>query len=259
MSKRPRVGLNLDVLAAHKTPFGVARVGLAYIDAISRAGGMPVLIPPLAEVSQIGEALEGLHGFCFIGGLDYVPYHYGGRVQRAEEVLDERRDRFDFALGRMVLHTTKLPVLGVCGGCQLIAIIMNGALVQDLGTEWTPVGMEKTLPHASSERTQPDDYRHTLRVERGSLLEQVTGTATGELVTNSFHHQAVRANKPGDGLRITAWAADGVPEAIEPALDSTFSRENRFVLGVQWHPERMPFDEAQQRLFKVLVDKADGT
>ena len=254
----PRIGLNLNVTDTRKPPFGTASVGLAYLDAISRAGGMPVPVPPLEDVSQICEALDGLQGFCFVGGQDYLPYHYGGRAQRTEELMDERRDRFDCALGRTVLRMAKLPVLGICGGCQLIAITMNGALVQDLCKDWTPVGLEKTLPHPKDERSGGDgyDYRHTLRVEQGSLLARVTGTASGGLATNSFHHQAVRPDQPGDGLRITAWAPDGVPESVEPAPDSPFAKEGRFVLGVQWHPERMPFDEPQQRLFKALVDEA---
>lgn len=253
----PRIGLNLSVTGANKPPAGAASIGLAYVDAISRAGGLPLLLPPLEDVAQGAALLEGLDGICFVGGPDYLPYHYGGRVQRAEELMDERRDRFDCAFARRVLKTTSLPVLGICGGCQLIAITLNGALVQDLRTEWQPAA-GRTLPHASAERAADniEGYRHPLKVEPGSLLERATGASGGTLESNSYHHQAVRPDAPGEGMRVSSWAPDGVAESIEPAADSAFAQANRFVLGVQWHPERMVDDEAQAAIFRAFVNAA---
>ncbi|MCW8129890.1 MAG: gamma-glutamyl-gamma-aminobutyrate hydrolase family protein [Planctomycetota bacterium] len=256
-ARLPRIGLNLSVLGANKPPLGSASIGLAYLDAVSRAGGLPILLPPLEDVTLGAALLEGLDGICFVGGPDYLPYHYGGRMQKAEELMDERRDRFDCAFARRVLKMTTLPVLGVCGGCQLIAITLNGALIQDIRTEWqAPEG--KPLPHAAAERTPShvDGYRHTLKVERGSLLAKVTGATDGVLESNSYHHQAIKPGAPGDGLRVSAWAPDGIPECIEPAAGSAFEQAGRFVLGVQWHPERMVDDAPQQALFRALVEVA---
>lgn len=257
MSKLPRIGFNLSVTGANKPPAGAASIGLAYVDAISRAGGLPILLPPVDEVSRIAQLIEGLDGICFIGGPDYLPYHYGGRVQRAEELMDERRDSFDCAFARRVLKMTDLPVLGVCGGCQLIAITQNGALIQDIRSDWK-CAEGVPLPHAGAERlgSALDNFRHVVRVEKGSLLARAAGIETDRLETNSFHHQAVRPDVPMDGLRISAWAPDGVPEAIEPAGGSAFAKSERFVLGVQWHPERMPEDAAQRSIFESFVRAA---
>lgn len=257
MVKLPRIGFNLSVSGANKPPLGAASIGLAYVDAISRAGGLPILLPPVEDMARIAPLLEGLDGICLIGGPDYLPYHYGGRVQRAEELMDERRDSFDCAFARRVLKMTDLPVLGVCGGCQLIAITLNGALIQDIRSDWkAPEGAP--LPHASIERqgSAPEDFRHTLRVEKDSLLARAAGISSDKIETNSFHHQAVRPDVPMDGLRISAWAPDGVPEAVEPAEGSVFAKAGRFVLGVQWHPERMPEDASQRSIFESFVRAA---
>ena len=100
-------------------------------------------------------------------------------------------------------------------------------------------------------------YRHLVKAEPGSLAARATRALDGRLVTNSFHHQAVQPGREGDGLRATAWAEDGVIEAVEPAAGSTLAREGRFVLGVQWHPERMYRDHAEHlALFQSLVAAA---
>jgi putative glutamine amidotransferase len=205
---------------------------------------------------MLGPVFERLNGFCFIGGNDYSPAHWNGRAQRAEELMHPRRDRFDLELARRLLFQTSLPVLGICGGQQLLAVACGGALVQDLRTEWKP----PVLPHAVRDRReeQVQTYRHVLRVEPDSLAARATRAVEGRLVTNSFHHQAVQPGREGDGLRATAWAEDGVIEAVEPALGSPLARANRFVLGVQWHPERMPDDASQRALFEALVQAATG-
>jgi len=251
---RPLIGLNMNVEGALRPPSGRADVPLPYVDALARAGGVPVAVPPYEDPELLGAVLERLNGFCFIGGDDYSPAHWGGRAQRAEELMHPRRDRFDVALARRVLFQTSLPVLGICGGQQLVAVACGGALVQNLRTEWKP----PVLPHAGRERRgeQVQGYRHLVKAEPGSLAARATRALDGRLVTNSFHHQAVQPGREGDGLRATAWAEDGVIEAIEPAAGSTLAREGRFVLGVQWHPERMPEDAAQRALFEALVQAA---
>lgn len=257
-TSRPVIGLNASVSHGGSVAKGAMTVGLAYVDAVVRAGGIPLVIPPLESEDLLEAALEPLDGFCFIGGPDYDPRHYAGRVQRAEELMDARRDRFDLALARRVLDETALPVLGVCGGCQLISLARGGALVQDLKSEWVADG---TLPHARDQRPGEAGYhyRHALKLEADSLLARTLQAPDGgEVASNSFHHQAVRPERVGDGLRASAWAPDGVIEAIEPAGGAAFARGNRFVLGVQWHPERMPEDARQRALFEALVNAASA-
>ncbi|MCZ7648528.1 MAG: gamma-glutamyl-gamma-aminobutyrate hydrolase family protein [Planctomycetota bacterium] len=256
MPNRPLIGLNMSVAKSGSVNTGSCSIGLSYTDAIERAGGLPVLVPPYADAACLGEALERLDGFCFIGGPDYDPAFYGGRAQRAEELMDPRRDRFDLDLARRVLDGTPLPVLGICGGCQLISIARGGRLVQDLRTEWNRAG---TLPHAKAERAASDGagYRHDVRLADGSLIAHVTRAPLSlKIAANSFHHQAVRPDCVGADLRATAWAPDEVIEAIEPIPDSAFAKAGRFVLGVQWHPERMPDDERMRALFQAFVAAA---
>ena len=252
MSK-PLIGLNFSIDADYKPPFGTLSSPIGYPDGITKAGGIPIFLPPYEDETDLDAALSRLDGFCFIGGDDYLPEHYGGRVQKGEELMPIRRDKFDWMLAKKVLNHTQLPVLGVCGGQQLMNIALGGGLVQDIPTEWNE---HAPLLHARSQRNGAavHGFRHTLTFEKDSLLAKATGAdKTGTLQANSYHHQAVDPKKVGEGLRITAWAEDGVVEAIEAAPGSVFAKTGRFVLGVQWHPERCP-EEAQQRsIFQALV------
>ena len=255
MSK-PLIGLNFSIDADYKPPFGTLSAPIGYSDGISRAGGIPVFLPPYEDAVDLEAALTRLDGFCFIGGDDYLPEHYGGRTQKGDELMPIRRDTFDWMLAQKVLKHTQLPVLGVCGGQQLLNIALGGGLIQDIPSEWTK---QSPLLHARSQRSGEavHGFRHTLKFERDSLLARATGAnKTGTLQANSYHHQSVHPDKVGKGLRITAWAEDGVVEAIEAAPDSVFAKTNRFVLGVQWHPERCPSEPQQCAIFQALVEAA---
>jgi putative glutamine amidotransferase len=252
---RPLIGLNMSIPTGAAPPSWRADVPLAYVDAVARAGGLPLLLPPLDDERLTAQVLGRLDGLCFIGGDDYLPRHFGGHAQPAKELMHPRRDRFDLALARRVLFRTSLPVLGVCGGQQLLAIACGGALVQDLRTEWKE---SPALPHAGRDRSPKElrAYRHAVRVTPGSLLARATRATRGRLRTNSFHHQAVKPGGEGRGLRATGWTEDGVVEAIEPAPGAALGRGGRFILGVQWHPERMTDDRNQRALFEALVRAA---
>jgi len=227
---------------------------LKYVDAVAGAGGVPIIIPPYTDCSMLDEVLRQLDGFCLIGGPDYDPAHYGGHTQPPAEVMHARRHRFDLALAKLLLKKTPLPVLGICGGCQLLSIACGGALVQDLKTEWRLGGpRSKTLPHSGGERkgtSQEDNvFRHKVRLAAGSRIRRIIGAAT--VMANSFHHQAVEPQRLGRGLVATAWSTvDEVIEAIEPA------EAGRFVLGVQWHPERQTDEPQQKAIFEALVKAA---
>ncbi|MBA4397850.1 MAG: hypothetical protein C0394_10795 [Syntrophus sp. (in: bacteria)] len=257
----PRIGLNMSLERPAGCASGEAMAPLAYIDAVSGAGGVALCIPPYDDINVVRTILPLLDGFLFIGGRDYLPQRYGGHTQPEHELVDARRDRFDIALAEIILEETDLPVLGICGGHQLLAIARGGALIQDIRTEWvTPQG-KAALPHAKDERRGPEatSFLHALTLRENSLVAQATGStpATG-LFVNSFHHQAVRPESVGDGLCASAWSADGVIEALEPTPDSDWSQSGRFLLGVQWHPERMPDQSPQRRLFRSFIDAAAG-
>ena len=190
-----------------------------------------------------------MDGFCLIGGPDYLPEVYGGHEQPADDLMHERRHRFDLRLARLLLERfDDLPVLGICGGHQLLSIVSGGALVQDLRAEWKPAGGKAcTLKHSDGERADTAEagnvYRHEVRLKPDSRIAHILGAE--KVLTNSYHHQAVQPERIGAGLTATGWAPDGVIEAIEGPGE-------RFILGVQWHPERLT-DEAQHRaLFEAL-------
>jgi gamma-glutamyl-gamma-aminobutyrate hydrolase PuuD len=229
--------------------------------------------------------LDQLDGFLFIGGDDYHPERYGGRPQHVEELTPERRDRFDFLLAERIIARPNLPVLGICGGMQLLCLARGGALIQDLATEWPPppaalagkggggaagAAARTVLPHAKKDRIRPDvaeaelhAWRHPVRLAADSRLAQIVGAA--EISANSYHHQAVRPERIGRGLRAVAWTADGVVGAVEsdmsapPAEQIPGAAEGRFFLGVQWHPERQAAREpVHARLFAALAAAANN-
>jgi putative glutamine amidotransferase len=262
MKEHPIIGLNMSMDLVEKyEKFGML-VPVSYVDAVTGAGGVPVCFPPYTDTSMFKQILPLLDGILFIGGNDYRPEHYGGHPQREDELMPERRDRFDLALASWILEETSLPVLGVCGGHQLISIALGGALIQDICTEWQPPSGVRTLPHSRRDRTgkKIGNFRHPVRREPVSLIARVTQIPPDEaLQTNSFHHQAVHPGKVGRYLRATAWSSDGVIEAIEPSADSPWERAGRFVLGVQWHPERMQDETPHRNIFLSLVEAARNT
>lgn len=259
MKRKPIIGLNMSIDLIDKyEKFGML-VPVSYVDAVTGAGGTPVCFPPYTDISMFKQVLPLLGGVLFIGGDDYRPEHYGGHLQPARELMPARRDRFDLEMAKFVLEETSLPVLGVCGGHQLIAIALGGALIQDIQSEWQAPSGAKVLKHSRKERTgkHRSGFRHPVRREPGSLVERVTQVPPGEILqTNSFHHQAVHPGKVGSHLCATAWSSDGIIEAIEPAPDSPWAKSGRFVLGVQWHPEQMQDDTSHRNIFLALTEAA---
>ncbi|MFH1079198.1 MAG: gamma-glutamyl-gamma-aminobutyrate hydrolase family protein [Pseudomonadota bacterium] len=257
----PCIGLNMSLTGPTDEAGSEATAPLAYIDAVEGAGGVPLCLPPFENIDTVRAILPFLDAFLFIGGRDYWPRHYGGHAQPDHELVDARRDRFDIAIADIILNETDLPVLGVCGGLQLLAIARGGALIQDIRTQWVPPQIKTPLPHAKDERRgrKATSFLHALTIRSDSLVARATGSfpATG-LHVNSFHHQAVGPQSVGEDLCASAWSADGIIEALEPAPGSLWSQSGRFLLGVQWHPERMQDQPPQRRLFRSFIEAAAG-
>ena len=227
---RPRILVNCLLADAASI-----RTQVAYCDPLQAAGGLPLIAPAFTDPATAGQALDAVAGVLFIGGPDYHPEAYGGREQPPDQLMDRRRHDADLLLAGEVLRR-RLPVLGICGGHQLLVIASGGALIQDI-----PTDLPGALAHAAP--TGPP-CQHAITVTAGSRLHGLVGPS---LTVNSFHHQAARPDRTG-GLHVSALAPDGVVEAAEDP-------GHPFLVGVQWHPERMDV-AASRALFAGLVDAA---
>lgn len=229
---RPRILVNCS-LNDHEA---ATRTLVAYCDPVHAAGGLPLISPACTDPDSIGEALDAVTGVLFIGGPDYHPDAYGGQSQPSGQLMDRRRHDADLLLARETLRR-RLPVLGICGGLQLLVIARGGALVQDIPSSW---------PQAIAHSGQDDGpCQHAIAVAPGSRLYALLGPS---LTVNSFHHQAARPDRCG-GLAIAATAPDGICEAVEDPAHPC-------CLGVQWHPERLADMPASRALFAALVGAA---
>lgn len=210
------------------------------IDAVRRAGGIAILIPPFVDPSDIDQFLDRVDGLIFAGGPDIDPGEYGEVAVNETVEVAPGLDAFELPVMRRAIERD-FPVLGLCRGCQVLGVAMGGALWQDLPSQR---GVE--ILHRQYE-TKSQTTAHGVAVVPGTKLHGVLelGPET-DLRVNSLHHQAVKVVPAG--LVASAHAPDGCIEALEMP-------DRRFVVAVQWHPEFLDAEhEAQHRLFKAFVE-----
>lgn len=227
------------------------------IQAIEQAGGVPIIIPQTEDEDSMRSILSRLDGIVFAGGNDIHPEFYGEEVNYnkglfgsldnlnaedasvfAKTVIE--RDRMEITLMKLALEKTSLPILGICRGSQIMNVALGGSLYQDL--EKCYDGGE-LLGHVSLEKWA--SHVHDIIIKDGSLVHKIFDEK--RINVNSIHHQAIR--HLGDGLKVTAKAADGIVEAIE------YDDASRFVLGVQWHPEMLlKSDETHRKVFDAFIE-----
>ena len=221
---------------------GVERSGLnvGYLRSVLNAGGVPLILSPVLEPANAEAALEGCAGLVLTGGEDLDPSWYGEAPHPALGDVSAERDRFELALFAAA-RARELPVLGVCRGLQLINVALGGSLWQDLPSE-RPADVEHDPHSARHERT------HEVRVSRGSRLAAALGVES--LLTNSFHHQAIK--RLAAGLHASAHAPDGAIEGVESAENEPW------LVAVQWHPEEFwrELESPDQHLFRALIGAA---
>jgi len=194
-------------------------IDLAYARCVEATGGVPIHLPLQRGAAELVERIDAL---LIPGGDDFLPESSGPYPAGVFDATPRAQLDFDSQLVDAAL-ARGIPILGICYGMQLLALRHGGSLHYHLPTD---------LPDAASHQLPENDGRHPLRVEPGSRLAAILGDAPAPV--NSLHHQAVAT--PGDGLRICARSPDGVIEAIEAA-------DEAFVMGVQWHPEKLEDDE----------------
>jgi putative glutamine amidotransferase len=229
----PIIGLTLD----SEEPGGYSNqpwyaVRQNYCASVDRAGGLAMLLPHTSDRAE--SYLDAIDGLIVTGGnFDVDPALFGDSKQHATIKLKSRRTNFELTLTRAALERD-MPVLGICGGQQLLHVVLGGTLIQHIPDE-----VPCALAH---EQTNPrTEAGHSVRIERGTLLYSIVNT--DEMDVNSAHHQAAR--NPPKGVVINAFAPDGVIEGIE-------APNYRFCLGVQWHPE-YEISAGDSKIFQAFV------
>jgi len=231
---QPVIGLTLD----SEPPGGYSKTHSwyalreNYASAVVRAGGLPILLPHEPEQAEAYLAL--IDGLVVTGGaFDVDPALFGAADRHETVTTKDRRTAFELAITRGAADAD-LPLLGICGGQQLLNVALGGTLIQHIPDE-----VPDALPH---EQPNPrTEAGHVVRIAPGTLLHRVTGA--DELPVNSAHHQAVKDVAPG--CIIDATAPDGVIEGIEDP-------RRRFLIGVQWHPE-YAISDGDLRLFDAFI------
>jgi putative glutamine amidotransferase len=222
MSSPPVIGLCTALERARWSVWDTQAVLLprSYVDAVQRAGGIALLLPPdPAAVADPDRVLDLLDGLVLAGGADMDPSTYGAEAHPETTGTVPERDAFELALAARAMEVD-LPLLGICRGMQVMNVARGGTLNQHLPDDYGHEDHRRSLGTF-------DDADHDVRLADGSLAARVARERVHG--TKSHHHQGV--DRLGDGLQVTGWATlDELPEAVEiPG--------NRFSLGVQWHPE----------------------
>ena len=216
------------------------KLGDGYYKQIVKAGGVPFIIPPVADEAVLLSALDRVDALLLSGGADINPLYQGEEPQPQLGGINSERDLPELLLARLAYHR-QLPILGICRGIQTLVMALEGKVAQHIST---------SIKHSQdADRSEPT---HTISISKDSTLYNIySGSQTSNLFVNSFHHQAV--SEPGVHFRTVATAPDGVIEAIEG-----FPKYN--ILGVQWHPEYFAQQGDKQwiKLFEDLVKRAGG-
>jgi len=212
-----------------------------YFASVRQAGAEPVAISLQQSPAQLAEQLNQLDGFVLPGSpADVDPARYGASKHPMAGEADENRDSTDAAILEHAFASAK-PVLAICYGCQALNVFLGGTLIQDIPTE-----RPGSLVHGKTDlaaTAHSGDLEHEAKLAPGSHLASLNGSE--HAIINTSHHQAV--DRPGKNLRVTAQAPDGIIEGVE------WQGEGPWVVGVQWHPERMAGDRFSERLFQDFV------
>ena len=238
-SHKPRVGIPWRTSEEERN--SVREKLENYFAAVRRAGAEPTEISLSLPAEKLAAQIEGLDGFVLPGSpADVEPSRYGVARHEKTKTLDPARDRTDCAILDHAIAERK-PVLAICYGCQILNVHQRGTLVQDIAAQRPGDEVHGNTDLAAG--VKMGDAEHDATLAAGSLLAKLAGAERVHI--NSSHHQSI--DRPGDGLRVTARSAEGIVEGIE------LQDKRNWVVGVQWHPERMPEDGFAQKIFGEFV------
>jgi putative glutamine amidotransferase len=233
MDRKPLVGLNMDYRSARKDSPAFSFLCAGYYDSISKAGGVPLIVPVVDDMDDLDRILDLLDGFVMIGGADLDPRPDGFMVHPSMRLLDARREEFDRMLIGMVAQR-RMPLLGIGAGMQLLNVSQGGTLFLHIAKD-----LPRAIPHLDA---MDPNHRHALEIVMGTLMERVYGE--GEIRVNSMHHMAI--DDVASGFAVTARCPDGVVEAIESTTDW-------FAFGTQFHPEAPSASALDLRIFEEFI------
>jgi putative glutamine amidotransferase len=209
-----------------------------YSRAIHSCGGAPILIPVAQNRDSLGTVLDRSDGLLLSGGPDINPKFYREEPISGLGEIDEALDRMELEATKMAFDRD-VPIFAVCRGIQVLNVALGGTLYQDIANQ-----VRESINH--TQRADKSINTHSIKIERKTLLYDLF--KTGKIWVNGKHHQAIKDLAPG--LNISARASDGIIEAVEIT-------ENKFTLGVQWHPEgSWEVDPYSKRLFRAFVQAA---
>jgi putative glutamine amidotransferase len=214
----------------------VCQLGQAYVTAVQRAGGIPMVIPVGIEVTTLASLLSRLDGVLLSGGGDIDPLLFNGAPHPKVYGISPERDAMEIALVKIALEMDK-PMLAFCRGIQVLNVALGGGLYTHIQDQ-----VEHSLKHDWFPKFPRDKLAHTVSLKCESQLDQIYGA--DEIRVNSLHHQGI--SKVGKGLTATAFAPDGLVEGLEV-------KGSTFALGVQWHPECLPDDPGTHNLFNAFI------
>ncbi|REJ72887.1 MAG: gamma-glutamyl-gamma-aminobutyrate hydrolase family protein [Planctomycetota bacterium] len=236
MSQKPVIGMNADFRPERKNSIPFSWINAGQYDSITASGGVPFVIPPLAEDDDLKRLLENVDGLV-LGGckLDLEPVRLGFDPNPATRPMPSRREDFDRRLARLAFDM-KIPTLAIGAGMQTLNIICGGTLFQHI-----PSDVLKSLQHRDPVESC---LRHVIEIVPGTKMDQIYGP--GEIRVNSDHHMAV--DNVASCFRVSATAMDGVVEAYESVL------ENWWCLGVQFHPENQSSSALDMQVFQAFID-----
>jgi putative glutamine amidotransferase len=212
------------------------RVNEAYTNALSAAGLVPMVLPPIEPAVAVA-SLRDVAGLVLTGGEDVDPALFGETAHSATDAPHAARDAYEMALA-LAAHEQRVPTLAICRGAQVLNVALGGTLVQDIPSQ-EPSDVDHSPADKRAERV------HAVEIEAGSRLAHIVGT--DRIATNSSHHQSVR--RTASELRVTARSVDGIIEALEPRDPAWWA------VAVQWHPEELTAtaEDWDRRLFAAFA------
>lgn len=222
--KRPFIGITGSCLYEEKQKLflGYERMytNADYVNAVIAAGGVPIILPIIEDKEAVKIQAEHIDGLIVMGGHDVMPVHFNEEPLSCLEEVLPKRDAYEIELLRIIIGMKK-PVFGICRGLQILNVVFGGTLYQDIALA------ERSIRLQHNQQARPDVRTHSIETKKNSIMRKLFGKTD---TVNSYHHLAIK--ETAKNFNVTAWAPDGIIEAIEYSGDG-------YIMGVQFHPEML--------------------